>query len=76
MFPPTLWQLTHVRTGRVLKTFIFWARVSTGGSTEKTLITEQIAVGKLAETWVAFQQPGCKQKVSQAVNDNLGLEDL
>jgi hypothetical protein len=79
---PTLLQLTHVRTGRVLKTSYsgreFWARVSTGGgnveirskkadggSTEKTLITEQIAVGKLTETWLTFQQPGCKQKVRQ-----------
>jgi hypothetical protein len=82
MFPPTLAQLTHVPTGRVLKTFIFWSRVSTGGSnveirskkadgggTEKTLIAEQIAVDKLAETWLAFQQPGCKQKLRHAVND-------
>jgi hypothetical protein len=74
--PPTLAQLTLVPTGRVLKKFILWARVSTRGGAEKTLIAEQIAVGSLAETWLAFQQPGCQQKLSQAVNDNLGLEDL
>jgi hypothetical protein len=82
-------QLTHVLTGRILKTLIFSALVTTGsgnfeirskkadgGGTEKTLIAEQIAVGKLAETWLAFQQPCCKQKLSPAVNENLGLEEL